>query len=199
MTSCTAPWKHPALQTGLTIAFGRGQGYILGRRRVDNGNSRSEVCASPVNLHKAADASRGAAPCRDTRKATGLQVALPLHGAWPLHGSRGGAESQHLVGYPRRSDYPVVATSIFATLNSPPSLGWKVAAGLVSLLAAVVSALQTFFKFAERAEKQEAAGASYGALRRQIEIVELRYTDTQDADLEAALKRFRKLESGSVN
>ena len=33
------PWKHPALQTRVTIAFGGGQEYVIGRREVDNGNS----------------------------------------------------------------------------------------------------------------------------------------------------------------
>ena len=33
------PWKHPALQTRLTIALGGGQEYAIGRRKVDNGNS----------------------------------------------------------------------------------------------------------------------------------------------------------------
>jgi hypothetical protein len=33
------PWKHPVLQTRLTIVFSGGQEYTLGRREVGNGNS----------------------------------------------------------------------------------------------------------------------------------------------------------------
>jgi hypothetical protein len=33
------PWKQPAVQSRLTVAFGGGQQYLLGRRKVDNGNS----------------------------------------------------------------------------------------------------------------------------------------------------------------
>jgi hypothetical protein len=40
---------------------------------------------------------------------------------------------------------------------------------LTSLLAAVLAALQTFLKFGEIAEKHRAAGARYGAVRRELE------------------------------
>jgi hypothetical protein len=33
------PREHLALQTRLTVALGGGQEYLLGRRKVDNGNS----------------------------------------------------------------------------------------------------------------------------------------------------------------
>src|SRR5207249_10222878 len=33
-------WKHPRLQTRLTIAFSGGQVYVVGRRELDNGSSR---------------------------------------------------------------------------------------------------------------------------------------------------------------
>lgn len=45
----------------------------------------------------------------------------------------------------------------------------KVIVGALSLLAAVLSALQTFFKYAERAERHRVFGARYGALRRELE------------------------------
>jgi hypothetical protein len=37
------PRKHLALQTRLTVALGGGKEYLLGRRKVDNGNSGSVV------------------------------------------------------------------------------------------------------------------------------------------------------------
>ncbi len=45
----------------------------------------------------------------------------------------------------------------------------KVIVGALSLLAAVLSGLQTFFKYAERADKHRVFGARYGALRRELE------------------------------
>ena len=39
------PRKHLALQTRLTVAWGGGQEYLLGRRKVNNGNSRSTLPA----------------------------------------------------------------------------------------------------------------------------------------------------------
>ncbi len=41
--------------------------------------------------------------------------------------------------------------------------------GLVSVLAATLTGLQTFLKFSERAEKHRTVAARYGALRREIE------------------------------
>ena len=45
----------------------------------------------------------------------------------------------------------MVGASIFGTIksNPPPELGWKIAAGLLSLSAAVLVSLQTFFRFGE--------------------------------------------------
>lgn len=43
------------------------------------------------------------------------------------------------------------------------------ALGLASLAAGVLAALQTFLKFAERAEKHREAGARYGALLKELE------------------------------
>ena len=60
-------------------------------------------------------------------------------------------------------------TSVFATLESSPSLGVKVAIGLVSLLAAVLAALQTYLGYSELAAQHRSAAQRYGALRRDIE------------------------------
>lgn len=43
----------------------------------------------------------------------------------------------------------VVGTSIFATIEDNPEVGWKVLVGIVYLLAAVLSAAQTFFRLLE--------------------------------------------------
>ncbi len=63
-----------------------------------------------------------------------------------------------------------VGTSIFATLESTDiDVKTRILVGIVSVTAGVLSALQTFLRFAERAEKHRVAGARFGALRREVE------------------------------
>lgn len=45
----------------------------------------------------------------------------------------------------------------------------KLAVGLLSVLAAILSSLQTFFKFSERAEKHRLFAARFGSVRREFE------------------------------
>lgn len=66
----------------------------------------------------------------------------------------------------------VVGTSVFATLNTDPHPWIRIVVGLVSITAAVLAALQTFLKHAERAEKHREAGAKYGAFLKEIEQVQ---------------------------
>lgn len=98
----------------------------------------------------------------------------------------------------------IVGTSIFATFSETPASHWKIITGLVSLLATVLAALQTFFGFSERAEKHKAAGARYGALRRDIELFALRYRDKEPShrdqaliELEALTERLSRLAEDS--
>jgi hypothetical protein len=63
----------------------------------------------------------------------------------------------------------IVGTSIFASLDEAPSISTKILLGIVSLGTAALSAIQTFLRSAERGEKHRAAGAAFGALRREIE------------------------------
>lgn len=68
----------------------------------------------------------------------------------------------------------VVATSIFATLTADPAAGWKIVTGVLSLAAAALASLQTFLGHSERAREHRAAAAAYAALRREIELLDLR-------------------------
>ena len=67
----------------------------------------------------------------------------------------------------------VVATGLFATLNKDPAIGWRIATGVIAVVAAVLSALQTFLRQAERAEHYREAARSYGRIRRQVERARL--------------------------
>jgi hypothetical protein len=63
----------------------------------------------------------------------------------------------------------IVGTSVFATLQENVQAGWRIAIGIVSVLAAVLASLQTFLRFQERAEKHRAAGELWAAIRREID------------------------------
>lgn len=68
----------------------------------------------------------------------------------------------------------VVSTAIFTTLEADPAIGWKVVTGLISVAAAVLAGLQTFFNFAEQAQRHQASAIGYSRLRRRLEQFELR-------------------------
>ncbi len=77
-------------------------------------------------------------------------------------------------------------TSVFATLTSQPHLYFKIFVGIVSVLAAVLAAIQTLFKFSERSEKHRSVAVRYGAIRRDIEY--LISMDTGQLDLNEVIK-----------
>ncbi len=70
----------------------------------------------------------------------------------------------------------VVGTSLFATLAdsssdaAPPGLRFGI--GMLSVIAAVLAAIQTFLRFAERSERHVQAGDWYSAIKRQIDQLE---------------------------
>ena len=61
-----------------------------------------------------------------------------------------------------------IGTSVFATLERTVGLELRITVGLVSVLAAVLASLQTFLRFAERAERHRAAGERWAAIAREI-------------------------------
>lgn len=64
----------------------------------------------------------------------------------------------------------VVSASVFTAIQKDGGELVKLVAMGLSLLAVVLSSLQTFFNFSERAEKHRAAGAEYAGLRRRLEF-----------------------------
>jgi len=63
----------------------------------------------------------------------------------------------------------MVGTSLFADAGSDLSTGWKVGAGILSLVAAILSAVQGTLKFSELAALHRSAAQHYGPLRREVE------------------------------
>ncbi|HEV2451689.1 MAG TPA: SLATT domain-containing protein [Streptosporangiaceae bacterium] len=79
------------------------------------------------------------------------------------------ARANYELGVPVVALSAVVATSVFATFQAAASPVYRITVGLITAGIAVLSALQTFLRFDERAEKHRAAGGQYGALRRELE------------------------------
>jgi len=101
---------------------------------------------------------------------------------------------RHLqLGIPVLIAATVVGTTIFGTLQSNPEVGWKIATGVVSMIAALLSGLQTLLNFAERSEKHKAAGASYSAMRREFEMFVLRFKQAEESRRDEALIALEKL------
>ncbi|WP_109482416.1 SLATT domain-containing protein [Paraburkholderia sp. C35] len=75
----------------------------------------------------------------------------------------------------------VVGTTVFLSLVASSDSPWvRLVVGLVSIAAAVSAALQTFLRYAERAEEHRAAGARYGAVRRRLEAIYARDPGARD-------------------
>jgi hypothetical protein len=75
-----------------------------------------------------------------------------------------------LFGFPTVVLATIVGTSVFATLQAKPDFWWQVAVGLMSIAAAILSALQSFLGYNDKAEKHRSAGAKYNAIGRELEL-----------------------------
>lgn len=74
-----------------------------------------------------------------------------------------------------------VGTAVFASLTATAvSVELRIFVGFVSVAAVISAALQTFLKYAERAEKHRSAGARYGAVRRRLEAIYCGDPDARD-------------------
>ncbi len=84
----------------------------------------------------------------------------------------------------------VVGTAVFASLEDHPHLIVQVAVGMLSILAAVFSILQTFLNYSERADKHRVACVEYGILMRELEQTSAFFRGG-DAELEQYLGELR--------
>lgn len=73
-------------------------------------------------------------------------------------------------GFPSVALATIVGTSVFATLQSKPEIWWQITVGMMSIAAAILSALQSFLGYSDKAEKHRAAGAKYNAVGRELEL-----------------------------
>ncbi len=58
----------------------------------------------------------------------------------------------------------VVGSAIFGTLEQNPAAWMRIVAGFLSVATAILTSLQTFLKFSERAQMHRETGARFGAL-----------------------------------
>jgi hypothetical protein len=65
----------------------------------------------------------------------------------------------------------IVGTSVFATLGTKVETYIQIIVGIISVLAAVLGALQTFLKWGELSSKHQAAAAEFNALKRYIDQI----------------------------
>jgi hypothetical protein len=90
----------------------------------------------------------------------------------------------------------LVGTAVFASLQKQVEPKIQIGVGLISVAAAVLSGLQTFLQFSERAERHRVTGARYSAIRREIELM-LAVSNASDpidaGKLEALLKKIDEL------
>lgn len=87
----------------------------------------------------------------------------------------------------------LVGTTVFATLGQSLSPIVQICVGLVSVAAAVLAGIQTFLRFAERAEKHRSVAAGYGATRREIEEIRALGEDVSKDALAALRHRIDEL------
>jgi hypothetical protein len=78
---------------------------------------------------------------------------------------------KYWLGIPAVMLSTVVGTSVFATLKTQQESWLLISVGLGSVFAALLTSLQTFLGYGERAEKHRLAGAKYGALGRELEML----------------------------
>lgn len=93
----------------------------------------------------------------------------------------------------------LVGTSVFATVQKQPELWLQLSVGLASVLAALLTSLQTFLGYSERAERHRIAGAKYGALGRELEQLRALGSGSISEQLTEVRKRLDDLAVESPN
>jgi hypothetical protein len=96
----------------------------------------------------------------------------------------------NLLGIPVVVLSAVVGTTIFSSLGSQPDKRLVVAAGFVSMLAAVLAALQTFLEFAEQSKRHLAAAISFNKLKRDLDMTAV-YLRSTNPEPEVGLAHLR--------
>ena len=86
----------------------------------------------------------------------------------------------------------IIGTTVFATLELNPDTVWRIIVGVVLMFSAVLSTLQTRLNYAGAAGRHKTAEIRYNAVRRRLEVFELRCADP-GTDRESALSALEKI------
>lgn len=103
------------------------------------------------------------------------------------------AARNRLIGIPSVIFSTIVATSVFSTLTKEVDPWIKILTALIAVMAAVSSALMTFFAFGDRAEKHRVTGARFGKVRGQIDVLQLKCAAAGFASRDEALAELQKV------
>lgn len=75
----------------------------------------------------------------------------------------------------------IVGTAVFSSWESSADIEWvRIFFGMLSIAAASTAALQTFLNFSDRAAAHKMAGARYGSLRRDLELLKSVPPESED-------------------
>jgi len=64
----------------------------------------------------------------------------------------------------------VTGTSIFATLQGNPAVGWRITVGIIAIATAALGAIQSSLAFGQQQAQHRSAAEAYGKLRRDLEM-----------------------------
>ncbi len=92
----------------------------------------------------------------------------------------------------------LVATAIFTSISETGNKYWIVIAGLISIITTLTSAATSFLKYGELAAMHNQALASFGKLRRDLELKILEGLSDKDIDkLQEINKKWSELEKST--
>jgi hypothetical protein len=112
-------------------------------------------------------------------------LARARRGAYGHYAEAQRCQRFHLaIGIPAVALSAIVGTTVFASLSSATQLDkWvQFAIGTISVVAAVLTALQTLLRLSERADQHRNAASQYSTIRRNIEQ-RLVFVDTLNRDI----------------
>ena len=109
------------------------------------------------------------------------------------------SKRKYWLGIPAVVLATIVGTSVFATLAEKPGVWLQITIGLASVTAAVLTSLQTFLGYSERAEKHRLAGARYGSLGREMETLRASTQGVTEDDMRRVRERLETLAIESPN
>ena len=164
--------------------------HLLTLRETHRLNSIPAVALTSLPIRKARMAGNpgssrdqqgmNAAPIGDVLKEAAAFRQLAIHKDNSHYAMAQRLETRNKVlGVPVIVTTAIVSTAIFSTVETQTAIGWKVATGLVSVAAAVLAALQTFFNYADQAQQHRSSSRAYSQLRRRLELFVLRNTSGQ--------------------